>query len=119
MRLYLDENLSPQIGQALRRLGLDAISAHDVGMVGAPDQVQLAFATGERRCVVTCDARHFAEHGRRGIREHRPHAGIILCPASFGGEVGAVTRALARVAQRDPEGLGEYDVVCLTREPNR
>lgn len=116
MRFYLDENLSPEIGQALRRLGLDAISAHDVAMVGTPDPVQLAFAAGERRCLVTCDVRHFTAHGRRAVGDHRPHAGIILCPASFGGDVGAVTRALARVAAHYPEGLGEYDVIFLTRE---
>ena len=119
MRFYLDENLSPGIARALQGLGLDAVSAHDAGMAGAPDQVQLAFAAGEGRCVVTCDVRHFAEHGRRAVRANRPHAGIILCPASFGGEVGAVTRALGRVAERYPEGLGEYDVITLTREPPR
>jgi predicted nuclease of predicted toxin-antitoxin system len=116
VRFYLDENLSPEIGQALRRLGLDAISAHDVGMVGAPDPVQLAFAAGERRGLVTCDVLDFTEGGREAVRAHRPHAGIILCPASFRGDVGAVTRALARVAAHYPEGLGEYDVIFLTRE---
>ena len=119
MTFYLDENLSPVIAQALHERGLDATSAHDVGMVGAPDQVQLAFASSEGRCLVTCDSRHFVEHGRRAVRDHRPHAGIILCPASFAGDVGAITQALSRVAARYPGGFGQYDVIYLTRGHDR
>ena len=119
MKFYLDENLSPVIAEALRGRSLDAISAHDVGLTGTSDPAQLAFAASEGRCLVTCDFRDFADRGHEALRTRRPHAGIILCPASFVGEVGAVTRALARVAERYPEGLGEYDVVYLTQEPSR
>ena len=119
MKFYLDENLSPVIAEALRGRGLDATSAHEVGTAGAPDQVQLAFASSERRCLVTCDLRHFVEHSHRAVRDRRPHAGIILCPASFGGEVGAITQALVHVAERYPAGFGEYDVIYLTRGPGR
>jgi predicted nuclease of predicted toxin-antitoxin system len=119
VKFYLGENLSPVIAEALRRRGLDASSAHEVGMVGAPDPVQLAFAASEGRCLVTCDLRHFIEHGRRAVRDRRPHAGIILCPASFAGEVLASARALARVAANYPAGFGQYDVIYLTRGPDR
>ena len=115
MKFYLDENLSPVIAESLRGRGSDATSAHEVGMAGAPDEVQLAFASSQGRCLVTCDFRHFVEHGRRAVRDHRPHAGIILCPASFAGGVGAITRALGRVAARYPAGLGQYDVIYLPR----
>jgi len=118
VKFYLDENLPPVIAEALRRRGLDATSAHEVGMAGAPDQVQIAFASSEGRCLVTCDLRHFIEHGRRAVRDRRPHAGIILCPASFAAEVGAIARALARVAAHYPAGFGQYDVIDLTRGPD-
>ena len=118
MKFYLDENLSPAIAEALRGRGVDATSAHEVGMTGAPDQVQLAFASSEGRCLVTCDLRHFVEHGRRAVRDRRPHAGIILCPSSLAGEVGAITQALGRVAERYPAGLGPYDVIYLSRGHN-
>ena len=119
MKFYLDENLSPVIAEALRGRGFDATSAHEVGMAGAPDQLQLAFASNEGRYLVTCDLRHFVEHGRRAVRDRRPHAGIILCPASFAGEVRAITQALRRVAERYPAGLGEYDDIYLTRGHDR
>ena len=80
-------------------------------------KLQLAFASSGGRCLVTCDLRHFVEHGRRAVRDRRPHAGITLCPASFAGEVGAMTQALARVAERYPVGFGHYDVIYLTLGP--
>jgi len=114
---YLDENLPPAIAEALRRRGLDAVSAHDVGLSGTSDPAQLAFAAGEGRCLVTCDLRHFVELGREAVRHRRPHAGIILCPASLGDDIGAAARALTRVAARYPDGFGEYGVIFLTQEP--
>jgi predicted nuclease of predicted toxin-antitoxin system len=119
VKFYLDENLSPVIAESLRGRGLDATSAHEVGMAGAPDEVQLAFASSQGRCLVTCDLRHFIEHGRRAVRDRRPHAGIILCPASLAAEVGAIARALARVAEHYPAGFGQYDIIYLTRGPAR
>src|SRR2546422_7682537 len=95
-------------------------------MAGAPDQVQIAFASSEGRCLVTCDLRYFIEHGRRAVRDRRPHAGIILCPASFAAEVGAIARALARVAAHYPDrkstrlnsshGYISYAVFCLKKK---
>ena len=117
MTFYLDENLPPAIAEALRRRGLDAVSAHEIGRTGISDPEQLAFAASEGRCLVTCNLRHFVELGREAVRHRRPHAGIILCPASLGDDIGAATRALARVAERYPQGFGEYGVIFLTQEP--
>ena len=117
MIFYLDENLPPAIAEALRGRSLDAISAHDVGLTGTSDPAQLAFAASEGRCLVTCDLADFVELGREAVRHRRPHAGIILCPASLGDDISAATRALARVAERYPQGFGEYGVIFLTQEP--
>ena len=119
MTFYLDENLPPAIAEALLARGLEAISAHAVGLTGTSDPTQLAFAAGQGRCLVTCDLADFVELGREAVRRRRPHAGIILCPASLADDIGAATRALARVAERYPQGFGEYGVIFLTQEPER
>jgi hypothetical protein len=43
VKFYLDEDLRPKIAEILRKSGIDALSAHEVGMCGASDQRQLDF----------------------------------------------------------------------------
>jgi hypothetical protein len=114
LRFYLDEDLAPGAATALRRRGIDAISAHEVGNRGLTDTEQLAFAAREDRSLVTGNARHFVPLGREAIRDARPHAGIILCsPGIAHGGAGSLAAALARLARDRSEGLGPYDVIYL------
>ena len=41
VRFYLDEDLTPVIAVALRKRGVDAVSAHDLGRIGLSDAEQL------------------------------------------------------------------------------
>lgn len=114
MRFSLDEDLAPGAAAALRRRGIDAISAHELGHRGLTDTEQLAFATREDRSLVSGNARHFVFLGRDAIRAARPHAGIILCaPGLAHGGAGPLAAALARLARNRAEGLGPYDVIYL------
>lgn len=114
MRFYLDEDLAPAIASALRKRGVDAVSAHEVGNTGLGDTEQLAFATGQRRCLVSKNARDFGRLGRTAVDQGHPHAGIVLCPPTMGGgTVGLTVSALMTIAGRYPAGLGEYDVIYL------
>ena len=114
MKFYLDEDLTPAIAVSLRRRGVDAVSAHEVGQVGLSDAEQLAFASGQGRCLVSANARDFKRLGRDAVEQGRPHAGIVLCsPRIHGLDAGAVVNALVEAAKRYPAGLGEYDVVYL------
>lgn len=114
MRFYLDEDIAPTVAVVLRERGLDAVSAHEAGNTRLTDLEQLAFAAREGRCLVTRNARDFREIGREAVRRHQPHAGIILCPPTVRGhDIGRLAAALTRVAERFPQGLGEYDVIYL------
>lgn len=114
MRFYLDEDLAPGAALALRRRGIDAVSAHEVGNRGLGDTAQLAFAAREDRSLATGNVRHFVRLGRDAIRDARPHAGIVLCPPGLAhGSPGLLAAALERLAQGFPDGLGAYDVIYL------
>jgi predicted nuclease of predicted toxin-antitoxin system len=114
VRFYLDEDLAPSIAVGLRKKGIDAVSAHEVGNVGLGDTEQLAFAAGQRRCLVSKNARDFGRLGHAAVDQGHPHAGIVLCPPRMGGgNVGVTVSALMAIAARYPAGLGEYDVIYL------
>jgi predicted nuclease of predicted toxin-antitoxin system len=115
VKLYLDEDLSPAITARLRRRSIDAVSAHEVGVIGVADSAQLDYAAARRRALVTRNVRHFRALGDDRIRSQTPHAGIVLCPSSLrGSEYRVIADALAQLTRRYPKGLGPYDVVFLT-----
>jgi predicted nuclease of predicted toxin-antitoxin system len=53
MRFYLDEDLSPRVAELLRGKGLNAVSAHEKGMIGASVEEQLTAAVNEGCALVT------------------------------------------------------------------
>jgi predicted nuclease of predicted toxin-antitoxin system len=56
VKLFLDENLSPQHASELRTQGHDAISVLEAGLSGATDKQVLCFAVENGRVLVTLDA---------------------------------------------------------------
>ena len=48
MKYYFDEDLSPKISEILRKNGIDALSAHKLGMLEVSDREQLEFAAKEK-----------------------------------------------------------------------
>jgi predicted nuclease of predicted toxin-antitoxin system len=114
MRLYLDEDLSPQIARRLREAGLDAVSAIEAGNVQLSDREQLRYAAAEGRVLVTRNVRHFVVLAREAIARQEPHAGIALCSSSLQGfEIARIAAALRRMGEQHPAGLGPYDVLYL------
>ena len=55
MRLFLDENLSPNQAAILRAQGHDAVSVVDAGLSGQPDEKVREFAIAENRVLLILD----------------------------------------------------------------
>jgi len=76
-RFYSNENLPIDLVEALRQLNHDVLTSYDAGRANQniPDQEVLAFATAERRCVITLNRQDFIALHRSGVS----HSGIIIC----------------------------------------
>jgi hypothetical protein len=73
LRYHLDEHMERSILNGLRQRGIDATITADVGLAGASDEEQLAFAWSERRVLVTRDS-DFLAFAAAGVE----HAGIAM-----------------------------------------
>jgi hypothetical protein len=115
MKFYLDEDLSPKIADILRKNGVDALSAHEIGAVEAPDLQQLEFAGKEKRCLVTRNRDDFIKLTLRFFNDHRPHYGILIIPYSIPGDRFSRMAALIKTfVSRHPSGLAPYTIAFLS-----
>ena len=71
---HLDENCTKAIANGLRRQGIDVTTTPEVGLLGATDEEQAAYALPTGRIIFTQD-RDFLRIHAAGI----PHAGIAYC----------------------------------------
>jgi predicted nuclease of predicted toxin-antitoxin system len=114
MKFYLDEDLSPKIAEILRKNGVDALSAHEIGAVEASDLQQLEFAGKEKRCLVTRNRDDFIKLTLRFFNDHRPHHGILIIPYTIPGDQFSRMAALMKTfASRHPSGLAPYTIAFL------
>ena len=74
IRFHLDEDVDPAIAESLRRRGIDVTTSQEVGLLGAPDPIQLAHAHAEGRVLFTHDDDHLKLNA-----EGVGHAGIAYC----------------------------------------
>jgi predicted nuclease of predicted toxin-antitoxin system len=90
VRFLLDEHVAYAVAEALRRRGIDVATATDAGLLGAPDEAYLAYASETERVVVTSDS--------DCLRLHRelPHAGIAFSEQS-GRTVGQLVAGLVLI----------------------
>ena len=79
--LFIDEDACEDaVVSALRRLGIDVLTVHDVSRAGIDDDDQLRFAASVDRAIYSLNARHFARIHREFVARGEEHAGIILIP---------------------------------------
>ena len=74
---YSNENFPLPAVEHLRQLGHDVLTIQEVGQAdrAVPDEAVLAFATKEKRILLTFNRKHF-------IKLHREmpnHSGVIVC----------------------------------------
>jgi predicted nuclease of predicted toxin-antitoxin system len=85
LRFYLDENVPTEVGTQLRSSGIDAVTARDLGSLGAADRDHLERATVQSRMLCTHD-QDFLRLAAAGTE----HAGIAFSSqtrVSIGGWV--------------------------------
>lgn len=105
IRFYTDEHVSKAVIRALRRRGVDVLTAPKAGLLGANDDVHLAKANTERRVLFSQDDDFLRLHAA-GIQ----HAGIAYAPQ--GTSIGDQIRGLMLIFQvldaDDMQGHVEY-----------
>lgn len=74
IKFHLDEQVERAIAEGLRRRKIDVTTTPEIGLLGATDPEQLAFAISQKRVIFTQDDDFLAIH-QRGLE----HYGIAYC----------------------------------------
>ncbi len=74
IRYQLDEHVAHAVAQALRRRGIDVLTAGEAGLRGTPDVEVLSQAGAAGRVLVTHDSDFLGLHQQQQV-----HAGIAYC----------------------------------------
>ena len=116
MKFYLDEDISPRVAALLRQKGVDAVSAHDVQMIGASDGQQLVKAASEGRAMVTRNRNDFIALTVLFFQDGKVHCGLLIVPHTIQGHhFGLLARRLEVFAERHPAGMAPYTIEFLAR----
>ncbi len=115
MKCYLDENLSPRVAEIARgQGGLDVVTAHDVGLLEAPDDLHLRYAASEGRYLVTRDREDFLALTLAAFEAQAPHAGVLIVSRTLPNDrFAAIAAALCAFAERFPDGMQPYEIAFL------
>lgn len=110
MRPYLDEMFSALLASMLRARGVDDVSALELGRQEVADEIHLRLAAENGRSVITKDLRDYIALTSVFQQEGKPHAGVVLVPASRrSDEYSAIVGGLVRLHEQYPEGLPVID----------
>ena len=91
-RLYFDRHIMARLAVDLRSRGYDVLTTEEAGLDTATDEEQLAFATSERRAILTFNIRDFAPLHIRWLAAGQPHSGIIVSRQLGSRQYGAILR---------------------------
>jgi predicted nuclease of predicted toxin-antitoxin system len=97
VRLYLDRHIITRLAVDLRGRGYDVLTTEEAGNGTAADEEQLAFATAEKRAILTFNIRDFAPlHEAWQAAEHL-HAGIIVSQQLGSRDYGLLFQRMLRL----------------------
>ena len=117
MKLYLDEDISPKVSVILRKKGMDAVSAHETGMLEASDEEQLSCAATEGRAMVTRNRDDFITLTVHFFEALKQHKGLIIVPHTIPGPgFSKLAALLTKFSKGHSRGLGSYTIEFL---PNK
>ncbi|MGA2705532.1 MAG: DUF5615 family PIN-like protein [Isosphaeraceae bacterium] len=94
VRLYFDRHIMARLAIDLRSRGYDVLTTEEAGLDTASDEEQLAFATGERRAILTFNIRDFAPLHTRWLAAGQSHAGIVVSRQLGSREYGLLLRRM-------------------------
>jgi hypothetical protein len=115
LKYYLDEDLSPKIAEILRRHHIDAISAHEIGLIQTTDREQLERATSEGRCLVTRKRNDFIRLTVQFFNEHRPHSGVLIIPHTLlGDKFALIAKAIVKYDLKHSKNIKSYGIDFLS-----
>lgn len=107
VRVLLDAHFSPRrVGKRLTAAGHDVLAIAEVpAYAGLPDERVLELAAGERRVLVTRNAKDFDWITRRWASREQPHAGVLLIwtreTDEFGSLVAEMLATLEKIGDQD------------------
>lgn len=100
LRFLADENVNHDLvrGVLRRRPGLDIVRAQDVGLCATDDREILAWATKERRVLLTHDVNTVTRFAIERIKRGEPTAGVFIIHQE-GATLSAVIGDLLLIAE--------------------
>ena len=111
MKLYIDEDISLKVAELLRKKGVDAVSAHERGMIGASDEEQLITAVNENRVMVTRNRNDFIALAVHFFEDLKPHHGLLIIPYSIpGSSFKLMADLLYNCTLNHPDGLASHTI---------
>jgi predicted nuclease of predicted toxin-antitoxin system len=112
IRLYLDEDMHPDLAEAIRQRGFDCQSAVEAGMLGKSDEEQLDYARSQGRCLMSFNVRDFVVLAQQWAHTGRPHAGIVVTKQmsrrAFGQLLGRILNLLNTTAPDEINNVLRY-----------
>lgn len=109
IRLYMDEDsMREALVKALRRRGVDVVTASEERMIHRDDADHLDYATQQGRVVVTRNIQDFYELHTIYLTEGKHHAGIILVPQQRYSVGEEMRRLLKLIAAKPAEAMRSH-----------
>jgi hypothetical protein len=110
--VYLDEDIHPDLADAIRQNGFDCQNAAEAGMLGKLDVEQLEHATSQGRCLVSFNVRHFTVLAQQWAHSGRAHAGIVVTKQvsrrAFGQLLGRILHLLNTTTAAEIKNVLRY-----------